>query len=187
MSEQKNLEWMYDGKTDPEEYLLGRRIDSSTVLQKGSSNYNDKGFTVDVANKIREDPLFQIKRRELEERKKILDNPNETEIPFSFKLRTIIKQKDKIKVRRPSLKEHRPIGHKREKRRVSLVKDDDRRLNEMLLNAKWHSEKRNERIKRHKRDLQREKSEKHLEEGELSISFLSQAHRRNEHDRRRNR
>ncbi|KAI0979155.1 hypothetical protein GJ496_010444 [Pomphorhynchus laevis] len=70
------LQWMYNGdKPDAEEFLLGKRIDNQTQIQRLVADDVPGSYTVDMANKIREDPLFIMKKHELEETKKLLENP----------------------------------------------------------------------------------------------------------------
>lgn len=61
----KKLEWLYGGeKIDKEAYLLGKPIDKLiTENEKNEAAKSQAKFTstVDLANKIREDPLFEIK------------------------------------------------------------------------------------------------------------------------------
>uniref|UniRef100_A0A170VPF8 Pre-mrna-splicing factor cwc25-like protein n=1 Tax=Triatoma infestans TaxID=30076 RepID=A0A170VPF8_TRIIF len=83
------MEWMYKNSSetvDREEYLLGRSIDKNIESQlSGSFNEVDKDITpasiftnsasnlqVDVARKLKEDPLEQIRQKELETRKQLL-------------------------------------------------------------------------------------------------------------------
>ncbi|RWS27368.1 pre-mRNA-splicing factor CWC25-like protein [Leptotrombidium deliense] len=99
MSEDK-MQWMYKGISgivDREDYLLGRKVDKTFELleqeekqQKGDFNVNENDFsttlfenkafaantvTVDLNAKVREDPLYEIRKKQVEERKKIIDNP----------------------------------------------------------------------------------------------------------------
>lgn len=75
-TQEPRLEWIYTGdRPQSEEYLLGKKYDGD---KDASSLPNDNEFvtsTVDLANKIREDPLYLIKKKEIEERKRILENP----------------------------------------------------------------------------------------------------------------
>ena len=94
------MDWMYKGVSglvDKEEYLTGRRIDKTfEVIQsqetqtKGdldayepsvpgsvfdSNETNPSLVTIDLAAKLREDPLYEIRVKQREQRKKLLDNP----------------------------------------------------------------------------------------------------------------
>jgi septation ring formation regulator EzrA len=105
MDDDKNgnpkLEWMYKTGQDllnREEYLTGRKVDKQfeelTSEQKNSSgrancvehevlpasisrrnNTFEKHDQVDIIRKQMEDPLMAIKQREMEARRKILENP----------------------------------------------------------------------------------------------------------------
>ncbi|XP_068120078.1 pre-mRNA-splicing factor CWC25 homolog [Hyperolius riggenbachi] len=90
----EKLDWMYQGPAgmvNREEYLLGRPVDkfildkmqdpepgpsTETGLLPGSIfNANGGPSALDIANKIREDPLFMIRKREDEKKKEVLNNP----------------------------------------------------------------------------------------------------------------
>ncbi|CAF0960836.1 unnamed protein product [Brachionus calyciflorus] len=74
----KKMEWLYTGdKIDRDAYLLGKPI-NKLLIEKEQEKPKENEFlpsTIDLANKIREDPLFEIKKREIEAKKKILENP----------------------------------------------------------------------------------------------------------------
>ncbi len=72
--QEPRLEWIYTGdRTKSEDYLLGKKYDadvqSNTILEDNTIS------TIDLANKIREDPLYLIKKKEIEQKKRILENP----------------------------------------------------------------------------------------------------------------
>uniref|UniRef100_A0AAY4DCA9 CBF1-interacting co-repressor CIR N-terminal domain-containing protein n=1 Tax=Denticeps clupeoides TaxID=299321 RepID=A0AAY4DCA9_9TELE len=88
------LDWMYQGpsgQVSRDEYLLGRPVDkqitqqyeepesgpsSDTGLLPGSIfNPNVAASSLDMAAKIREDPLFEIRKREEEKKRGVLTNP----------------------------------------------------------------------------------------------------------------
>lgn len=71
------VEWMYTGdKIDRDAYLLGKPIDK-LLIEKEIDKPKVTSFvsTIDLAAKIREDPLFEIKRQEIEAKKRLLENP----------------------------------------------------------------------------------------------------------------
>jgi hypothetical protein len=73
--QEPRLEWIYTGdRTKSEDFLLGKKFDAdakpNTVVEEDSTI-----STIDLANKIREDPLFLIRKKEIEQKKKILENP----------------------------------------------------------------------------------------------------------------
>ncbi|KAK3752373.1 hypothetical protein QZH41_000381 [Actinostola sp. cb2023] len=83
------LEWMYatPGQVDREQYLLGKTIDKhvdplanddkETNNVPGASFSSDANANtpVDLAAKVRDDPLFLIKKKEEEKKKEFLHNP----------------------------------------------------------------------------------------------------------------
>jgi len=84
-------DWMYNQgqKVDQEDYLLGKKIgkdfeNEGTMGQINAVEYDcappsifasKAGHQVDLQRKLMEDPLVAIKKRELEDRKRLLDNP----------------------------------------------------------------------------------------------------------------
>ncbi|CAG2100096.1 unnamed protein product [Medioppia subpectinata] len=102
-SNEPKLEWMYKGVrglVDNEEYLTGRKIDKTFEIISAEENPQLKGdlegfeslvpqslfdslpnasnpstVTIDLAAKLREDPLYEIRVKQREERRKLLDNP----------------------------------------------------------------------------------------------------------------
>ena len=112
--EGENLKWMYkglSGHVDREEYLTGRRIDKTFELIRAEETGKSKGdldidgadvvpqsvleqpagssslVTVDVLAKLREDPLYDIKKKEIDMRMEILNNPIKLK-----KLRSMLKK-----------------------------------------------------------------------------------------------
>lgn len=93
------LEWMYKGVSglvEKEEYLTGRRIDKTfEIIQKEEGKKGDfdgiegeipgsifapttsagGSVTVDLATKLREDPLYEIRKEQQQQRKKLIENP----------------------------------------------------------------------------------------------------------------
>jgi len=91
MADTKGTDWMYNQNTEisKEEYLLGKAIGKNfeaegTMGQINAVEYDcappsifasQAAHQVDLQRKLIEDPLVAIKKRELEDRRKILDNP----------------------------------------------------------------------------------------------------------------
>ncbi|KAL8175717.1 UNVERIFIED_CONTAM: RNA-splicing factor, partial [Gekko kuhli] len=90
----EKLDWMYQGPggmVNREEYLMGRPVDkyvfqamddkeagcsSETGLLPGSIFApTGANSALDMASKIREDPLFMIRKREEEKKREVLNNP----------------------------------------------------------------------------------------------------------------
>ena len=73
--QEPRLEWIYTGdRAQSEDFLLGKKVGGDTQSAVVADE-DDENTTIDVANKIREDPLYLIKKKEIEQRKKILENP----------------------------------------------------------------------------------------------------------------
>eukprot|EP00794_Sanderia_malayensis_P017331 gene17331-19064_t len=85
----EKLSWMYAGpQVNHEEYLLGRKIDKNVEILKddaeeikdeapGASFFSDliANPAKDMADKIKEDPLFLIKKKEDDSKKELIKNP----------------------------------------------------------------------------------------------------------------
>ncbi|XP_069490798.1 pre-mRNA-splicing factor CWC25 homolog [Ambystoma mexicanum] len=90
----EKLDWMYHGPggmVNREEYLLGRPVDKyvlDKIDDKEAGPSSETGLlpgsifapvgansALDMASKIREDPLFMIRKREEEKKKEVLKNP----------------------------------------------------------------------------------------------------------------
>lgn len=119
------LDWMYQGpagQVSRDEYLLGRPIDkqitdqyeepesgpsAETGLLPGSIfNPVTPASGLDLAAKIREDPLFQIRKREEEKKREVLTNPVQMK-KIQEMLRRNLDKKDKKKKKKREKKEKR--------------------------------------------------------------------------------
>ncbi|NXH44184.1 CWC25 factor, partial [Dicaeum eximium] len=91
---EEKLEWMYQGPggmVNRDEYLLGRPVDKfilDKVGDRDTAGSGDSGLlpgsifaragassVLDMATKIREDPLFMIRKKEEEKKREVLNNP----------------------------------------------------------------------------------------------------------------
>ncbi|KAM6940532.1 pre-mRNA-splicing factor CWC25 homolog [Xenentodon cancila] len=141
------LDWMYQGpagQVSRDEYLLGRPIDkqitdqyeepesgpsAETGLLPGSIfNPATPASSLDLAAKIREDPLFEIRKREQDKKREVLTNPVKMK-KIKEMLRQNLDKKDKKKKRKKEKKEKRGDKEKRKekkhKRRSSSSCSDD--------------------------------------------------------------
>ncbi|KAK2868234.1 hypothetical protein Q7C36_000105 [Tachysurus vachellii] len=144
----ERLDWMYQGpggQISRDEYLLGRPIDkqiteqyeepesgpsAETGLLPGSIfNSTASVSTLDMACKIREDPLFEIRKREEEKKRSVLTNPVKMK-----EIRKMLREnieKDKKKRRKKDKKEKRDDKERRKakkhRRRSSSSDEEDRK------------------------------------------------------------
>lgn len=179
------LEWMYKGpnnQVNREEYLLGRSIDKTfeqvqeaekSSLRAGigehdksssaSSNLITPGtHQVDLARKLQEDPLFDIKKKEIECRSQILNNPVKLK-----KLKQFLESKSEKKSKR----EKKSKKKKHKKRDTSDSDDDD--LDAMLL-AKYKKLKK----KLSKSDIETLKKECDTSESEDEVNLKFKENKR---------
>ncbi|XP_054460693.1 pre-mRNA-splicing factor CWC25 homolog [Anoplopoma fimbria] len=146
------LDWMYQGpagQVSRDEYLLGRSIDkqitdqyeepesgpsAETGLLPGSIfNPSTPASNLDLAAKIREDPLFEIRKREEEKKREFLSNPVKMK-KIKEMLRQNLNKKDKKKKRKKDKKEKREDKerrkekkHKRRSSSSSSVEEDEKK------------------------------------------------------------
>ncbi|XP_024081801.1 pre-mRNA-splicing factor CWC25 homolog isoform X2 [Cimex lectularius] len=119
--ETPKLEWMYKNNAnnvDTEEYLLGKKIDKAFENQNGFNDVDkdilpvsifanaNSNIQVDVIRKVKEDPLEQIKQKELEMRRQLLKNPVKLK-----KLQNLLKARQEATMRKQKKKKKK---HKRE-------------------------------------------------------------------------
>ncbi|XP_071448045.1 pre-mRNA-splicing factor CWC25 homolog isoform X1 [Hetaerina americana] len=137
------LDWMYKGPggvVSREDYLLGRAIDKSfdllqesekeTAQSTSAEGRSDQGLPgrsgilddqVDVARKLQEDPLLFIKKKEMETRSQILNNPVKLK-----QLQKILKE-EKLRERKSKKK-----SKKKKRKRSSSSSDDEKDLDRIL-------------------------------------------------------
>ncbi|KAM4584118.1 pre-mRNA-splicing factor CWC25 homolog [Odontesthes bonariensis] len=128
------LDWMYQGpagQVSRDEYLMGRPIDkqitnqyeepesgpsADTGLLPGSIfNPITPASTLDLAAKIREDPLFAIRKREEDKKREVLTNPVKMK-KIKEMLRQNLDKKDKKKKRKKEKKEKKDKERRKEKK-----------------------------------------------------------------------
>ena len=62
--QEPRLEWIYSGdRSKSEDFLLGKKFDADTQPADTFTEEASASSTIDLANKIREDPLFLIKKK----------------------------------------------------------------------------------------------------------------------------
>ncbi|XP_053553795.1 pre-mRNA-splicing factor CWC25 homolog isoform X2 [Bombina bombina] len=134
----EKLDWMYQGPggmVNREEYLLGRPVDkfildkmqdpesgpsTETGLLPGSIfTPSAASSTLDIANKIREDPLFMIRKKEDEQKREFLKNPVKMKMIREM-LQTSLDKKSKKKKR----KKEKEKKKKKERRKSSSSEED---------------------------------------------------------------
>lgn len=132
---EERLDWMYQGVAglvDREQYLLGRKVDKNfEIMKKEEEGVQDKNedqepgalfvmaptnATVDLENKIREDPLFAIRKQEMKTKKTLLSNPVKMK-----HLREMIEQS--IKSSKKAHKKKKKKKHKKKSRSSSSSSD----------------------------------------------------------------
>uniref|UniRef100_A0A8D0HR72 CWC25 spliceosome associated protein homolog n=1 Tax=Sphenodon punctatus TaxID=8508 RepID=A0A8D0HR72_SPHPU len=126
---EEKLDWMYQGPggmVNREEYLMGRPVDkfvfekmedkepgcsAETGLLPGSIFAPTGANSVlDLANKIREDPLFMIRKREEEKKREVLNNPVKMK-KIKELLQSSLEKKDKKK-KKEKKKKHKKHRHR---------------------------------------------------------------------------
>lgn len=174
------LEWIYTGdRNKSDDYLLGKKYDGNTPVDTTTAAAEDESITtstVDLANKIREDPLFLIKKREIEETKRLLENPVRLK-----QIKELLEQQEssshKKRKRHSRSRSRSPNRHRRRRspsppprrRRSPLPpppsrrrertpprpskqsrEERERRIREMLVDGAIRTEQRQENVRRYK-------------------------------------
>ncbi|CAD6219267.1 GSCOCG00004886001-RA-CDS [Cotesia congregata] len=185
----KKLDWMYtkpQNSINREEYLLGKKIDKNfekiASAEKNSErnelpgNHVDyecvppsiRSFSgneqVDLARKLQEDPMFAIKKKEMESRSKLLQNPVKLK-----KLQELVKNKSSSssshsrssKSDRDSDRSTKDKDHRKSHKKTKLSeKEKLKRLKAMMSNGSWREEERKKNVKRYREQDKLETSEK---------------------------
>ncbi|XP_051984965.1 pre-mRNA-splicing factor CWC25 homolog [Xyrauchen texanus] len=140
------LDWMYQGpagQVSRDEYLLGRPIDkqitqqyeepesgpsAQTGLLPGSIfNPSTSVSTNDMAAKIREDPLFEIRKREEEKKRGVLTNPVKMKEIQKMLRQNLEKEKKKKKKEKKEKREEKAKRKEKKHRRRSSSSDEEDR------------------------------------------------------------
>ena len=139
------MNWIYEAPGDNinrEDYLLGKRVDKyvDPTLQAAEREKHllattpgslfagaSVNATVDLENKIREDPLFEIKKREQEAKKRLANNP--------VKLKQLRALVDEVKT---SSKKKKKRKHKH---KHSSSDDDEPKANSKEFSGKQQQER----------------------------------------------
>ncbi|KAK9396714.1 pre-mRNA-splicing factor CWC25 like [Crotalus adamanteus] len=122
----EKLEWMYQGPggmVNRDEYLMGRPVDKyvfETAEDKEAGCSSETGLlpgsifastgansALDIASKIREDPLFMIRKREEEKKRDVLNNPVKMKKIKELLQSSLEKKKKKKKEKKKKHKKHR--------------------------------------------------------------------------------
>uniref|UniRef100_UPI00398F1B75 pre-mRNA-splicing factor CWC25 homolog isoform X2 n=1 Tax=Pristiophorus japonicus TaxID=55135 RepID=UPI00398F1B75 len=209
------LDWMYQGPcsmVNKEEYLLGRPIDkyaTDKMVDEEAGPSSDTGLlpgsifsatgansALDMASKIREDPLFMIRKREEEKKREVLTNPMKMKMIREILQKNLDKRERKKKKDKKKHKKHRrSSGHEQHKAKYSdkgngqahnssplrggyptrprshqsskLSADElERRRVEMMENAKWNDKTRQTHIRRYKEEEEMERELERKDTGE---------------------
>nr|XP_006813076.1 PREDICTED: pre-mRNA-splicing factor CWC25 homolog isoform X2 [Saccoglossus kowalevskii] len=156
------LDWMYQGagnQVNREDYLLGKSVDKSimdannehVVAEEDDQSVgaifdnSSVNLTIDMANKVREDPLFAIKKREEQSKKDLLNNPVKMK-QLQEMLRHNLGKKDKKKKKKKEKK------HKRSHRESSSDEEEEDRKHKHRKRKSSSSEDKGSPEKRRKPD-----------------------------------
>ncbi|XP_017891144.1 pre-mRNA-splicing factor CWC25 homolog isoform X2 [Ceratina calcarata] len=210
----KKLDWMYKGPNqmvDREDYLLGKPIDKSfeqlarvekdvTAATQNPTSKNHvehecippslRFFSgneqVDLARKMQEDPLYAIKKKEMETRSQLLKNPvklKQLQQLLEQQQEQSKKMKTEKKISKNQTKRKRK-DKKMKKRKEDIDSDDEAQL-DLLLAAKYKKLKERisdkDLIKSVKR-VKKRKQKKKLKKKNDGSSSESQSDERSEED-----
>lgn len=170
--EQPKLSWMYkglQGHVDKEEYLTGRKIDKTFELIRAEETGTSKGdleldgvdvvpksvlagpssgaglTTVDIMAKLREDPLYEIKKREIDKRKEILNNPLKMKRIANMLKQTLSSASDSDSSSEDDRRRHHKKSKKKRKKRADDSDDDRARSSSRLDTHRYRDHHRDHR------------------------------------------
>ncbi|XP_062988455.1 pre-mRNA-splicing factor CWC25 homolog isoform X2 [Elgaria multicarinata webbii] len=148
----EKLEWMYQGPggmVNRDEYLMGRPVDKyvfEPMEDKESGCSSETGFlpgsifastgansALDMASKVREDPLFMIRKREEEKKREVLNNP--------------VKMKKIKELLQSSLEEKKKKKKKKKKKEEKKKKEKEKKKKHQKHRHHSPSSSENEQIK----------------------------------------
>lgn len=204
----EKLDWMYQGQqtVDTEAYLLGKKIDKNIDIAKEEVKGLPNGHIPtqktslpkanDVLAKIKEDPLFLIKKREVENRKNLLANPVKLrKMKALIQEQTASLEKDKKRKKRERRRqqssssddESSDAGHRREKNKAhsqspSCSYQSKKRYEERSskYDKSWHDRDRHERRYEKGNDRHNQRGSNH--DGRHYDSYNKGKERRNERE-----
>lgn len=151
----EKIGWLYKpSKPDAEEYLLGKRIDKNVDrdLEKETKIQDAPGasFTevvsrraeMDMMVKMREDPLFAIRRQEEEQRQRVLKNP----VKMKMIMKEIEEKNEKLKKKKKKVKKEKK-SHRKHANESSSEGSEDELLRKYLaiVEMKKKKEQRNDK------------------------------------------
>ncbi|XP_057325633.1 pre-mRNA-splicing factor CWC25 homolog isoform X2 [Microplitis mediator] len=175
----KKLDWMYKGpqqSINREDYLTGKKIDKTfeqfvqaeknTERNRLPSNHVEhecvppslRFFSgneqVDLAKKLQEDPLYAIKKKEMESKSKLLKNPVKLKKLQELVHKSSRNDKDSDRSKKDK--------SRRQPQKKTMLSDKEKlkRLKEMMANASWREKERKKNIKRYKDQEKIEPSDK---------------------------
>lgn len=175
----ERLDWMYaaagSSQVDHELYLLGKPVDKAVdpmakeneedALAPGASFMNDTGANTanDLAAKVRDDPLFLIKRKEEEKRKELLHNPVKMKQLKMLLQANLSKSSKKKKEKKKREKEEKKRKKEKNARHSNSDSDDnDERATEKERRRREKLYRERDRLEDGRRDLRKEHA-KHRE------------------------
>ncbi|XP_057325632.1 pre-mRNA-splicing factor CWC25 homolog isoform X1 [Microplitis mediator] len=185
----KKLDWMYKGpqqSINREDYLTGKKIDKTfeqfvqaeknTERNRLPSNHVEhecvppslRFFSgneqVDLAKKLQEDPLYAIKKKEMESKSKLLKNPVKLkklqELVSNNKLSSSSQHKSSRNDKDSDRSKKDKSRRQPQKKTMLSDKEKLKRLKEMMANASWREKERKKNIKRYKDQEKIEPSDK---------------------------
>ncbi|XP_011304403.1 pre-mRNA-splicing factor CWC25 homolog [Fopius arisanus] len=193
--EDKKLDWMYKGPNqgiNREDYLTGKAIDKTFEQQAQAERDAERNrmpsnhveyecvppslrfFSgseqVDLQKKLQEDPLYAIKKKEMESRTQLLKNP----VKLKQLKELVSKRRGSPEASSSSSRHHKSSKHHKEshrskkddgkhqsKKKVKLTDEEkEKRLKEMLANASWRDKERAKNVKKYREQDKKEQKSK---------------------------
>lgn len=147
---QVNMNWMYKkSATDSEDFLLGKRVDKieeekeeeSASINEGIGALFDDAIArragIDMHAKMREDPLYAIKKREEDAKRRLLENPIKMK-----QLESMLKEKQAKKDKKKKKKEKKRKRKHKHDSDSDIDNDEDDALMHKYLDIIKHKSRR---------------------------------------------
>ncbi|XP_041467016.1 pre-mRNA-splicing factor CWC25 homolog [Lytechinus variegatus] len=190
------VDWMYNQpKVNEEDYLMGKKVDKAIMEHqqtktKEASSGGGSGLIVDMAAKVKEDPLFAIKKQEINHKKALMNNPiRMKQLQQMLKAQVGAKEKSK-----KSKKSKAPKKHKKSRRQSSTDSESEsdseiehiRRKKKKMDRRRDSSESSDEPMRDRRKESKRSKERRHFDDSDSEHEQRKERRRREErnHERR---
>lgn len=180
--------WMYEGANstiNKEEYLLGKQIGNNFEAEGTAGQINAVEYDVappsifasrathqvDLARKLMEDPLVAIKKREVEDRKRLMDNPMKMK-QLQEHLQSLEKKSKKSKKHKKEKKSKHKKRERNRSRSRSIKRERSRNRSRSIKRERSRSRSRPRKIQKQQKRRDRSRSTSSDSDDDLDLKLL---------------